>query len=89
MARTRGDRSWQIVTALTAVVSTLAAKKVVDFVWVSAAGKRPPENPEDEETNWKEAAAFAAVTGVVAGVARLALTRAAARKWAKAEAELS
>ncbi len=83
MARTRGDRSWQIVTALTTVASTMAAKKAVDFVWVTAAGKRPPESPEDQETSWKEAAAFAATTGVVAGVTRLGLNRAAARKWAK------
>ena len=83
MARTRGDRSWQIVTALITVVSAMAAKRVVDFVWVTAAGKRPPDSPEDQETSWKEAAAFAATTGVVAGVTKLGLNRAAARRWAK------
>jgi hypothetical protein len=61
----------------------MAAKKAVDFLWVTAAGKRPPDSPEDQETSWKEAAAFAAITGTVAGITRLGLNRAAARKWAK------
>lgn len=60
------------------LVAAAAARKLVNVLWVAAAGRRPPHDPEDPQVDAKEAMAFAVVSGVIAGAAQMVVMRRAA-----------
>ena len=73
---------WKVAGGLTAAVAAIAAKKAVDLAWRAATGgKEPPANPEDPETTWGEAVAWALLSGTAIGMARLLAQRSAAKMW--------
>ena len=56
--------------------------------WKMATGDDPPTIPEDPETSWSEAIAWAVLSGAVIGVARLVATRRAAHYYMRSTGEL-
>lgn len=81
------------ITTLGALVGAVFARKAIARSWASLTGREPPENPAADQTTWGEALAFAALGGLVAGVARMAgrrvATRAAARLTGEDERRLA
>lgn len=74
---------WKAASTAAAVVAGIGARKVLEPAWRSVrpqAGE-PPLNPADRSVDWKDALAWAALSGVVVGVARLVAQRAAAAGW--------
>jgi hypothetical protein len=72
------DASAALVRVVGGLVAAAAARKLVSALWVAAAGRRPPHDPEDPQVDAKEAMAFAVVSGVIAGAAQMVVMRRAA-----------
>ena len=79
---------WRIVGTGSAVLAGIAAQKSLTVVWKAATGTEPPTIPEDPDTEWKEAVAWALASGAVIGLARLFAARKAAGYYRRATGEL-
>jgi hypothetical protein len=74
---------WKVLSAVAAIAAAQASKQTLTLIWKGATGNEPPTVPEDPETTWKEAIAWAAVSGAIMGIARMFATRQAAAYYVK------
>ncbi|EAP98325.1 hypothetical protein JNB_15213 [Janibacter sp. HTCC2649] len=79
---TVGSTVWKILGTGSAILAGLAATKVADKVWEKA-GQDRMINPKDPDSPFAAALAYAALTGLAAGVAKTLATRKAAQYYAK------
>lgn len=79
---------WKVLSLVAALAAARAADQALNVMWKGATGRKPPTVPEDPETTWKEAAAWAALSGAVMGVSRMLATRQAAKYYVKSTGEL-
>jgi transposase len=79
---------WRVVGTGSAVLAATAAQKVLSMAWRAATGDDPPTIPEDPDTEWKDAVAWALLSGAVIGLARLFATRRAAIYYRRSTGEL-
>lgn len=80
--------AWRLVGTGGAVLGGVVARKVAHSTWSLATGKQPPVNPEDPSVRLREAAAWAAVSGAIVGLARLFVVKQAAQFWKKSTGKL-
>ena len=73
--------TWKVVAAGSAMLATVVARKATEVVWKKAARREPPSSPKHPDSKWAEALVFAAVSGAIAGAAKLVATRKAAESW--------
>ena len=83
-----GSLAWKIIGTGSALLAAAAAHKALSAAWKLATGEEPPTIPEDPETSWGEAIAWAVISGAVLGVVRLAATRRAAQYYMRSTGEL-
>ena len=83
-----GSLVWRIIGTGSTVLAAAAAQKGLSAAWKVATGDDPPTIPEDPETTWTEAIAWAVLSGAVLGLARLIATRRAARFYMRSTGEL-
>ena len=83
-----GSLAWRIIGTGSAVIAAGLAQRGVTMVWKTATGTEPPTIPEDPDTRWGEAVAWALLSGAVIGLARLAATRRAAAYYRRSTGEL-
>jgi hypothetical protein len=76
-----GKIGWKVVALAFAVPAGIAVRKVLDTGWRKTRHDDPPKNPAAPGTNWPEALAWAAVSGIVVAAARLVAARGAAATW--------
>ena len=69
------DLNFKIGTLVGASLAAVLARKLATMSWKAATGNEPPANPEDPEVTWKEAIAWALVSGALIGLARLLASR--------------
>ena len=81
MARAVGKLGWKIMALAFAVPTGIAVRKSLDAAWRAARHNEPPRNPAAPGTEWGEALAWAAVSGVAVAAARLVAARGAAATW--------
>jgi hypothetical protein len=81
MASPVGKIGWKIMALAFAVPTGIAVRKSLDAAWRAARHNDPPRNPAAPGTDWGEALAWAAVSGVAVAAARLAAARGAAATW--------
>jgi uncharacterized protein DUF4235 len=80
---------WRLIGTGTALAAGAVATKLVGVGWRFAAGRDAPGDPtKPDESSWKEALVFAAVTGLVVGLARVAAERKAAEYYLKSTGHL-
>jgi hypothetical protein len=79
---------WKVLATLSGVLAAAAADRALNLAWRSTTGNEPPSVPEDPETTWAEAAAWAAASGAVMGLARMLATRQAAAYYVRSTGEL-
>ena len=79
---------WKSLSTAATVTAAVAADRALVLVWRGATGDKPPTVPEDPETSWTEALAWAALSGAVMGVARLLATRRAAQYYVRSTGHL-
>jgi hypothetical protein len=61
-----------------AILSGIAARKVLTAAWRKGTGDDPPANPESPDTTWLQALGWALASGAAVGVARMLAARKAA-----------
>ncbi len=66
----------------------LAGKKAATSSWKVTTGRQPPKNGADPDVNWREAAAWAAMSGAMGGLVRLLATRKVSGYWRKSTGNL-
>ena len=83
-----GPLAWRIIGTGSALLAAVAAQRGLSAAWKLATGDDPPTIPEDQETSWSEAIAWALLSGAVIGVARLVATRRAAHYYMRSTGQL-
>jgi hypothetical protein len=83
-----GAVMWKVLGVGSAVLAGIAARKVLTTAWEAGTGRPPPSNPESPDTSWKEAVAWAVVSGAAIGIARLMATRKAAEYYRRSAGHL-
>lgn len=73
-----GPMAWKLLAAAAAAVGTAVADKGVRKAWVRTTGKEPPADPMNPDVEWREAVAWALLSGAAIGIARLVMQRRAA-----------
>ena len=73
---------WKVYIGVVGAVTTIAAQKLITFVWKQATGDEPP-SPTDPDTPIGVAATWALASGIGLGATQLLTARLAARHFAK------
>lgn len=81
MGQTLENTAWKLAVTVSAIVAGVVMRKTVTAAWKGVRKSDPPSNPADRNTDWPEALAWAAATGLAVGIARLLATRGAAAGW--------
>lgn len=82
------SKLWSVMSIVAALGAATLAKKGLNTGWKAATGKKPPENPADPDVDIYEAVAWAAVSGVMVGLARMLAQRRAARYYVRSTGRL-
>ena len=82
-----GTLVWRVMGTGSAILAGVIANKIVRQIWMTA-GRDEVLDPRDPRTPWKDAVAFAALTGLAVGAARTVVTRKAARYYEKSSGHL-
>lgn len=81
MAEAAGKIGWRIMALAFAVPTGIAVRKAIEAGWRKTKHDDPPKNPAAPGTQWSEAIAWAAVSGLAVAAARLVAARGAAATW--------
>lgn len=83
-----GKFAWKLLSLAAAAGAAVVARKLTDGTWKFVTGAESPQNPEDPEIDFKEAIAFALVSGSVIALARLVANRQATQLWKRSTGQL-
>ena len=83
-----GSKAWSLLGLGATVGATMFARKALKTTWKVSTGKNPPINPEHPDVSMGEAVAWATVSGVAVGLARLFATRKAADYYRRSTGHL-
>jgi hypothetical protein len=83
-----GSKVWTVLGLAATLGATMAARKAMTATWKLSTGKQPPSNPEHPDVSLGEAAAWAVVSGVAVGLARMLATRKAADYYRRSTGHL-
>ncbi len=82
------SKVWSVFSLVAALGSAAVAKKALDGGWKAATGKQPPANPADPDVDFREAVAWAAISGTLVALAKMFAQRRAAGYYLKSTGEL-
>ena len=80
-----GNLVAKLATTVAAIGASVVARKMTDGTWKFVTGNDSPSNPEDPDIDIKEAVAFAILSGVLVGLARMLANRETTKLFAKAQ----
>jgi hypothetical protein len=83
-----GSKVWSAYALGATLVAGMAARKAMTTSWKVATGKKPPQNPAHPDVSIGEAIAWATVSGVAVGLARMFASRKAAEYYRKSTGHL-
>lgn len=83
-----GDTIWKLATTGAAIAAGVVAKKITEVTWKFVTGGDSPSNPEDPDISWKEAIAFALLSGAIIQLTRMVTNRESARMYQKSTGHL-
>ena len=84
----KGSKVWSVFGMASTVVATMAARKALTATWKLSTGKKPPQNPAHPDVSIGEAVAWATVSGVAVGLARMIASRKAADYYRRSTGHL-
>lgn len=70
--------TWEMIGTGAAAVAAVTARRTLTAGWEKGTGTKPPANPADPTTEWRQAVLWAVLTGAVIGLVRMLATRQAA-----------
>ena len=79
---------WTVMGLAATTGAALAARKALDTTWKVATRKEPPQNPAHPDVSLGEAIAWAAVSGLAVGLARMFAARRAADYYRRSTGHL-
>ncbi len=79
----KGKGTWKLLGTTASLAAAFVTAKALDATWKTATGKKPPDSPESPDIGGREAVAWAALSGMAMGVAKMYATRRAASYWVK------
>lgn len=79
---------WKAVGTTAGVAAAALTRNLLISAWRRSGRSEPPANPAAPTTGWGEALAWAALTGLAIGIARLVAARGAAAGWQRATGAL-
>jgi Protein of unknown function (DUF4235) len=79
---------YKVLGPAMAVPAGILVRKTADTAWLKVRGYPPPKNPAAPGVSWPDAAAWAAVSGVLYATARLVAARGAAAAYQKVTGHL-
>lgn len=82
------SKAWSVMALASTIGATIAARKAMTTSWKVATGKQPPQNPADPDVSIGEAVAWAVMSGVAVGVARMLASRRAANYYRRSTGHL-
>ncbi len=82
------SKVWSAFSLVAVIGAAAVTKKALNTSWKAATGKTPPANPADPDVDVVEAVAWAAISGALIGLARMAAARRAAGYYAKSTGTL-
>ena len=85
---TSKSKTYSAFSLIAAIAAASVAKKGLNTSWRAATGKNPPANPADPDVSIGEAVMWAAVSGLLIGVARMLATRRAADYYTRSTGHL-
>jgi hypothetical protein len=83
-----GSKLWSVYGLAATAVAGIVARKVLNASWKVSTGKTPPKNPEHPDVSMAEAVAWATLSGVAVGLARMLASRKAAEYYRKSTGHL-
>jgi len=83
-----GSKGYTLLGLVATLGATMVARKAMTATWRLSTGKQPPSNPEHPDVSIGEAAAWAVVSGVAVGLARMLATRKAAEYYRRSTGHL-
>ncbi|NYG55690.1 DUF4235 domain-containing protein [Nocardioides perillae] len=83
-----GSKAWSVFSLGSALMGAAVAKKALNTSWRAATGKNPPANPADPDVDLREAVLWAAASGAIIQIVRMAFTRRAAGYYLKSTGHL-
>ncbi len=83
-----GNVMWKLISVGAAFGASVVARKLTDGTWKFVSGGDSPTNPEDPDIEWKEAVAFALLSGAIVGLSRMLANRQAAQVYKKSTGHL-
>lgn len=75
---TTGSKIWTVYGLAATTVASILAHRALVAAWTASTGKPPPPNPAHPDVSLGEAVAWAALSGVGLGLARMISSRKAA-----------
>ena len=84
----KGSFFWKLLGFCFAIPAGIAVRKVLDSTWERTRGGAPPKNPAAPGTDWLEALAWAAASGIAIAFGRLMAARGAAATYQKLTGKL-
>ena len=74
---------YKIIDKLTTIGIALATRTLFKEAWTAVKKRRPPENPSDPETYWRDAAMWGASVGLGVGLTKVLMKIALDSGWEK------
>jgi hypothetical protein len=84
----KSSKVFSVMSKVSAIAAATVVKKVLDKAWVSATGRKPPQNPADPDVQVWEAVSWAIATGATVSLVRMLAQRRAARYYVKSTGDL-
>jgi hypothetical protein len=84
----KGSKLWSVSGLVATTAATILARKLMNAGWKVSTGKTPPKNPAHPDVSIGEAVAWAALSGVAVGLARMVASRKAADYYRKSTGHL-
>ncbi|MBW3576695.1 MAG: DUF4235 domain-containing protein [Actinobacteria bacterium] len=75
---------WKALGTVAAIAAAALVRNAATAAWKRTRNADPPANPASPYTRWSEAIAWAALTGMLVGIARMLASRGAAEGWRRA-----
>jgi hypothetical protein len=84
----KGSKIWSAYGLAATTGVTIVTRKALNATWKISTGKNPPKNPEHPDVSIGEAVAWACLSGMTVGLARMMASRKAADYYRRSTGHL-